>query len=191
MILNLSNKIIHCILHEHRHAVELYAVNNHWWVAEVVYILRQSFHLVCSIHAHIMVACDSVFSSHSCRLTGRFISGSCYFCGQRFCKRVQWKFTLTLPSAAKSYTKLGILYAKNKHTANYFSKKWRLSGLERIIWQWGRVAHYQKSGCPPTRLCRFSMVEKACPPTRLYSSKQSYCQENDHCNCDVPEDMLI
>lgn len=29
MILNLSNKIIHDIFHEHQHAVELYTVNNH------------------------------------------------------------------------------------------------------------------------------------------------------------------
>ena len=58
MILNLSNKIIHGILHEHRHAIELYAVNINTGVAEVVYIVRQSFHLVCSIHSHIVVACD-------------------------------------------------------------------------------------------------------------------------------------
>ena len=59
MILNLSNKIIHGIFHEHRHAIELYAANINTGVAEVVYIVRQSFNLVCSIHAHIMVACDN------------------------------------------------------------------------------------------------------------------------------------
>lgn len=49
---------VHGIFHEHRHAIELYAVNINTGVAEVVYIVRQSFHLVCSIHAHDMIACD-------------------------------------------------------------------------------------------------------------------------------------
>lgn len=49
---------IYDVLHKHRHAIELYVVYNNRRVTEIVGIVWQSFNILCSIHADIVVACD-------------------------------------------------------------------------------------------------------------------------------------